>query len=94
MHAQCTIQTKLKSSLFLKNYCNTTLHTFRQIDNTKQKTLHEKIMGVMLYIVVKKYASPKKANQNYECLQALSFNWALLVFNKRNTRNKNKNIKM
>jgi len=61
MHAQCTIQTKLKSSLFLKNYCNTTLHTFRQIDNTKQKMLHEKIMGVMLYIMVQKYASPKKS---------------------------------
>jgi hypothetical protein len=35
----------------------------------------------------------KKAIKNDECVQALSFNRALLVFNKRNTRNKNINIK-
>lgn len=48
-------------------------------------------MSVIQYIVVQKY--PKKTNQNEECLQALSFNRALLIFNKRNTRNKSKNIK-
>jgi hypothetical protein len=56
--------------------------------------LHEKIMGVIYCpLWYKNMQVQKKANQKDGCLQALSFNRAFLVFNKRNTRNKSKNIK-
>jgi len=91
MHAQCTIEIKL---FFLKLlqyhlvYIQTKWYT-------KQKLLHEKIMGVILIHHGTKICKSKKklTKMMNVCLQALSFNRALLVFNKRNTRNKSKKHK-
>jgi len=55
MHAQCTIEIKrffIKLLQYHLAYIQTKWYT-------KQKMLHEKIMGVILYIMVQKYASPK-----------------------------------
>ncbi len=66
MHVQYTLQTKLKF-IFLFINIQPCIHSHKMLDKTLEK-IAQKNMGVAPCIMVQKCASPKKVQQNDECI--------------------------